>query len=161
MLVGSKEVEFKLNTGAEVTAISNNTYGSLEEEILVKPTKTLYGRTRAQSPRSPWAAHEDPVVQAEELKAASLRGERVEKQLTRSTGDNGTQPRSQGECDQPLRQHDSGGLSPKVSGLRQLWRAICKLRPEAKPHALYSPRSVPLPRRNKVKEELTRMDRWE
>ena len=43
MLVESKEVEFKLDTGAEVTAISDNTYRSLEEEILVKPTKTLYG----------------------------------------------------------------------------------------------------------------------
>ena len=42
-LVGAKLVVFKLDTGAQVTAISEKTYAELQPGPLKKPSKVLYG----------------------------------------------------------------------------------------------------------------------
>ena len=41
--VNNKQAQFKLDTGAEVTAISENTYCELRKPELKRPSKTLYG----------------------------------------------------------------------------------------------------------------------
>ncbi len=41
-----KDIQFKMDTGAEVTVISDKVYNSLPEVQLSKPTKTLYGPAR-------------------------------------------------------------------------------------------------------------------
>ena len=43
VLVGARQVTFKLDTGAEVTAISDKVHQTLEDATLTKPTKVLYG----------------------------------------------------------------------------------------------------------------------
>ena len=43
--IGEKPVEFKLDTGAQVTAISEQTYKQLQVGGLKKPSKTLFGPT--------------------------------------------------------------------------------------------------------------------
>jgi hypothetical protein len=46
LLIEGKEVCFKLDTGAEVTAISEQTYRQLGGVQLLTPTKVLYGPAR-------------------------------------------------------------------------------------------------------------------
>lgn len=45
LLLDSREVEFKLDTGAEVTVISETMYETLGAPLLEKPSKALYGPT--------------------------------------------------------------------------------------------------------------------
>ena len=45
LLIDEKEISFKLDTGAEVTAISEETYRTLGGKPLEKPSKALYGPT--------------------------------------------------------------------------------------------------------------------
>jgi len=48
VLVGKTEVQFKLDTGAAVTAITEETYKSLKSVTLKKPSKLLYGPARQE-----------------------------------------------------------------------------------------------------------------
>ena len=158
VLVGSKEVEFKLDTGAEVTAISDNTYRSLEEEKLVKPTKTLYG-----------PGHNPLEVLGQLTKTLSYK-QRSSKQrvfVVRGLKSNLLSLPAITALNLAVRVNAISDYGSTIwEAYPQMFQGLgnfgepyqIKLRPEAKPHALYSPRSVPLPLRNKVKEELTRME---
>lgn len=46
VMIGSQEVQFKLDTGAEVTAISDDVHKMLKDATLSKPSKMLYGPDR-------------------------------------------------------------------------------------------------------------------
>ena len=46
VLVGDKAVSFKLDTGAQVTVITEETYNLLSPSPLKKPSKILYGPVR-------------------------------------------------------------------------------------------------------------------
>ena len=45
--LNNKDVEFKLDTGAEVTVISETIFSTLSDVKLKKPTKTFYGLTKS------------------------------------------------------------------------------------------------------------------
>jgi len=45
--LNKKDVEFKLDTGAEVTVISESTFSMFSDIKLKKPTKVLYGPTKS------------------------------------------------------------------------------------------------------------------
>ena len=46
----SKDISFKLDTGAEVTVISTKTYGAIGKPNLSKASKILYGPGRKRLP---------------------------------------------------------------------------------------------------------------
>lgn len=154
--VNGHEVPFKVDTGAEVTMISEDLWTSLPLNELKPPTKRLHG------PDS------KPLEVTGELCATlQYRGR---------------------QCIQPIfvvkhLQHNLLGLPAiqalhvlaQVGGIRTpipeqyptLFHGLgtfkgnsytIQLKPDAKPFALFTPRNVPLPLRQRVRDELTRME---
>ena len=155
--VKGKEVSFKLDTGAEVTAISEETYLQLGEAKLQKPTKILYGPARQTldvlGQFMTTLKHEQhlslqPVFVIRGLKnnllglPAIIFLQLIRRASSIQTGD------------------DIRKQFPKVfSGLGTLGEPYqIKLREGAIPHSIYTPRAVPMPLRDKVKKELRRME---
>ena len=156
VLLNDHEVPFKVDTGAEVTVISEDSWKSLGLSEMKPPTKKLHGPDR------------QPLKVRGEIHATlSYRGR---------------------QCIQPVfivkhLQHNLLGL-PAIQALQILTQVHAvstplpeqypglfkglgtfkgssyeiKLKPEAKPFALFTPRNVPLPLRKKVQEELVRME---
>ena len=156
VLLNDHEVPFKVDTGAEVTVISEDSWKSLGLSEMKPPTKKLHGPDR------------QPLKVRGEIHATlSYRG---------------------CQCIQPVfivkhLQHNLLGL-PAIQALQILTQVHAvstpipeqypglfkglgtfkgssyeiKLKPEAKPFALFTPRNVPLPLRKKVQEELVRME---
>ena len=148
--VGEKDLSFKLDTGAEVTVLSETAYRSLEKVKMQKPMTVLYGPVQqslrvlgkftAELSRKAISATQTifvvrglknnllglPAITS--LKLLQL----VEKMYT-------------GRSD-PLMQF------PKVfSGLENLGEVYeIKLKEDAAPHALFTSRRVPIPLRPKV-----------
>ena len=164
--LNERETKFKLDTGAEVTAISEETYLSIQRPQLSASEKVLYGpsrqplKTRGQF----WEtiAHQGKVVQQRVfvidglktnllgLPAISALGLAVRVDAAESDSPNAT-----AEIPADVMQQ-----FPSVfQGLGNLGEEyeIC-LKPDATPHSLFAPRHVPLPLRPKVKTELDRME---
>ena len=150
------EVPFKVDTGAEVTVISEDQWKSLGMSEVKPPSKTLHGPDN---------------------KPLDVRGE-----LHTTLSYRGRQCSQQVFIVKHL-QHNLLGL-PAIQALNILAQVQAvstpipeqypalftglgtfkgssyeiKLKPNAKPCALFTPRNVPLPLRKKVQEELTRME---
>ncbi|XP_062512805.1 uncharacterized protein K02A2.6-like [Corticium candelabrum] len=156
--VGGKELTFKLDTGAEVTVITEEAHRMLEMPKLQKPSKALYGptstalRTLGQftstlSVNSKTSEETIFVVQGLKTNLLGLPAitslQLVHRIQATSVGT--TIP----------------DRSPKVfQGLGNLCDPYkIKLREGAKPYALYTPRNVPISLRQQVKEELDRMEK--
>ena len=153
---------FKVDTGAEVTAISKNAFHSLGDAQLQKSSKILYG------PES------KPLdVMGEFTQELSCRGTVtkqsifVVKGLTRNllglpaimALDLVTR------VDAVEDKVDDYSLAVRSAhptvfqGLGEFGEPYrIKLLPDAKSHALFTPRRIPIPIRSKVKEELTKME---
>lgn len=158
--VGKKNVEFKLDTGAGVTAVTEETYQALGNRQLGKATRMLFGPAKQElevlGQFTDRLAHKQ-VSSVEEVYVvrglkSNLLGlpaitalHLVERLCSTET--------AAGE--------DIMGRFPKVfTGLGTLGEEYTiQLREDAKPFALYAPRSVPIPLRPKVEEELARMER--
>ena len=151
-------VPFKLDTGAEVTAISDSTYKSLHDIKLKPATKPLYGPA-SQSLKvlgqfvgkltHKQCSHEEQIYVVKGLRNNLLGFGAIEKlQLVK---------RMESMSPNPL---DVKSQFPKLfSGLGTLGdEYTIRLKENAKPYALYTPRNVPLPLREKVREELNRME---
>ena len=156
--INGQHMTFKLDTGAEVTAITESTLAKLGNVKLSPVTKSLCGPDRKPlevtgrvkatlCSNSHKCDHEVYVIK--ELKN-NLLGLPAIKEL------------------QLLKQIDHIGLNhssiinkyPKLfSGLGTFKKDFeITIRPEAKPFAIYTPRKVPLPLRQKVQNELARME---
>mgnify|MGYP003472819863 CR=1 FL=1 len=46
--VSGRVIEFKVDTGAEVTAVSDTAFGTMRKQTLKAPTKVLYGPARTE-----------------------------------------------------------------------------------------------------------------
>ena len=154
----NQEMSFKLNTGAEVTAISEGTFNKLENVTLQAPSKILFGPTRKSLKVLGQFNGTFQMGQKESLQTvfvvrglkANLLGLPAIKSL------------------QVLKRLDtvpSAELSiqqrfPKVFwGLGTLGDPyVIKLKADAKPYVLYTPRNIPIPLRDKVREELVHME---
>ena len=156
--VGEKDVSFKLDTGAEVTVLSETAYHSLGKVKLQKPTTVLYGPaqqslrvmgkfTAELSHKAISATQTIFVIRGLKNNLLGLPAitslnllQQVEEMYT--------------EGSDPLTQF------PKVfSGLGNLGEAYeIKLKEDAAPRALFTPRRVPIPLRPKVQAELDRME---
>ena len=156
--MSDQETLFKLDTGAEVTAVSEETYEKLGKPTLNAPGKMLYGPSRHPL-RVLGQFHCDlshkrksttqPVFVVEGLKS-NLLGLPAIVALSLAA-------RLDTVADLTT---DFQAKFPKVfKGLGSFKEEYeIKLKPNAELSALYTPRHVPLPLRPKVTEELTKME---
>eukprot|EP00731_Ephydatia_muelleri_P028828 Em0020g472a len=156
------KIKFKLDTGAEVTAISLVTYEGLKpgkHMELGQPSKILYGPgNQALNVAGQFDAtlaykgthsHQTIfVVKGLKTNLLGLPALRALKLIARVD--------SVEQYEDTIRQK-----YPKLfTGLGNMGvEYSIKLRPNAKPYALSTPRNIPLPLRSKVKEELTKMEK--
>ena len=158
VLVGSKELVFKLDTGAEVTAISEEAFRSLGNVSLQKPSKVLYGP--GEKPLD--VIGESSLTLHTEQKSVHqrifvIRGLKSNLLGLPAITALNLAARVDSTLDYRAVIEES---YPKVfNGLGEFGEPYqIKLTDDAKPHAVYTPRRVPLPLRSKVKAELTRME---
>ena len=158
VLVGSKELVFKLDTGAEVTAISEEAFRSLGNVSLQKPSKVLYGP--GEKPLD--VIGESSLTLHTEQKSVHQRIFVIRGLKSNLLGLPAITPLNlAARVDSTLDYRAVIEESyPKVfNGLGEFGEPYqIKLTDDAKPHAVYTPRRVPLPLRSKVKAELTRME---
>lgn len=158
LLLGTKEIPFKLDTGAEVTAISEETYRMLGAKTLEKASKALYGPTcqslKVLGQFTGLLKHQDHSssqtifvvrgLKTNLLGLPAITSLRLLQRINATHAD---------EMD--IRER----FSKVFKGLGTLGEEYqIQLREGAKPYALYTPRNVPIPLRGKVQEELDRME---
>ena len=152
----TKVVQFKLDTGAAVTAISEETYRALPKTELKKPSKILSGPanqkltvlgqfTGALSNKEISSRQEIFVVQGLRHNLLGLPAITALQLICRI---------------HTMVAEDIYSQFPTVfRGLGTLGdEYLIKLKDDAQPHSLHTPRNIPLPLRKKVQEELTRME---
>ena len=160
VLLGKTEVVFKLDTGAEVTAISEATYKQLDTGPLEKASKALYGPTHqslkvlGQFNGTLVQEHQghrsmQTVFVVQDLKS-NLLGLPAIASLQLLQGVDATY----------TREVDFHNQFPKVfQGLGTLGEKYqIQLKEGTVPYAIYTPRHVAIPLRGKVREELERME---
>ena len=156
--VNGKRVQFKLDTGAEVSAVSEETYLRVYGKQLQSPTKVLYG----------------PAYQSLEVLGqfeGQLRGKdrsHVETLFVVRGLKNNLLGLPALTALQLVQRMDTTYTSladvkeefPKVfEGLGDFGEPYSiALKEDAKPYALFTPRNVPIPLRGKVLDELNRME---
>ena len=161
ILVGRKQVTFKLDTGAEVSAISDKVC-KVMQQVLKPPTKILYGPGRT------------PLKVLGQFKARLSHGDKSTIQrifvieglrynllgLPAITALNlAVQVMSTTESTLNLQSKVVQKFPSLFQGLGNMGDPyVIKLVNDAVPYALYTPRKVPLPLRKKVKQELERME---
>ena len=150
-----KMVPFKLDTGAEVTAITENAYKTLPNVTLQPTTKALHGPARQSlhvlgQITTPITHGKLSTVQT----IFVVRG--LKNNLLGLPAITALRLLSRVESvDTEVHQQFQG----MFEGLRNFGEEYTiKLREGAHPHAIYTPRSVPIPLRQKVKDELQRME---
>jgi hypothetical protein len=160
--LSDKETLFKLDTGAEVTAISEKTHQDLGKPKLHTPDKALFGPS--QQPLHVEGQFEgtlthnhrssvQPVFVVKGLKT-NLLGLPAITALNLAARINSAEIGIDGNIHTKF---------PQVfEGLGNLGEEFhIKLKPDATPHALFTPRHVPLPLRPKVEQELKKMESME
>jgi hypothetical protein len=157
--INRQRQKFKLNTGAEVTAISEATFHSLPGAQLNPSNKTLCGPDRkplkvlgtTDVKLSVGSASCEQSVYVLQTLTSNLLGLPAIAAL------------------QLLTRVDSLKETPKESIISQylkLCERLCSfegdftihLKPDTQPHSIFTPRNVPIPLRTKVKKELDRME---
>ena len=156
--VNNIDVKFKLDTGAEVTAISEETFQLLNNCTLGHPEKNLYGPSR--QPLEGLGKFEgklaydnkltiQPVYVVNKLKM-NLLGLPAITSLNLATRVDSVEYYSKGIMEKyPSLFNGLGNLGDEYE---------IKLKQNAKPFSLYTPKSIPIPLRAKVKKELERME---
>ena len=156
--VNNIDVKFKLDTGAEVTAISEETFQLLNNCTLSHPEKNLYGPSR--QPLEVLGKFEgkfaydnkstiQPVYVVNKLKM-NLLGLPAITSLNLATRIDSVEYYSKGIMEKyPSVFNGLGNLGDEYEIV---------LEQNAKPFSLYTPRSIPIPLRAKVKKELERME---
>ena len=150
-------IDFKLDTGAEVTAVSHEVFARLKNVTLQKATRVLLGPARQKLDvlgqfeghfKHKGEACQQTVFVVKGLKTNLLGLPTIIalKMVSR------VNEISDYNLDIPKK-------FPKVfQGLGTMGEPYSiKLKPDAQPRAIYAPRNVPLPLRGKVQEELSRM----
>ena len=152
-------VPFKMDTGAEVTAINEGTYRSLGEPSLRDPTKVLWG-----------PAHQtlDVMGQFMGWMKHSKRSARQSIYVVKGLKTNLLGLQAITALQLACRIDVVGTEEPDVvKRFPQVFQGLgtigeeyqIKLKDNAAPYSLYVPRNVPIPLRPKVEQELNRMER--
>ena len=143
--LGGKQIQFKLDTGAEVTAISDSTYQTLPGVKLKPATKPLYGPAsqalRVLGQFKGKLAHKENSYQEQIYVVKGLRNNLLRHRAIENLR---LVKRMEAMSTQPL---DANSKFPKVfSGLGTLGEEYTiRLKEDAQSHALHTPRNVPLP----------------
>ena len=146
-----------MNTGAEVTAVSEQTYQQLKNQHLTPPQKVLYGPSqtplKALGQFEAQLCHQKASVRQQIFIVQGLKSGLLGLPAIAALN-------LAVQVDTTTRDTELKEKFPTVfHGLGNLREAYeIKLKPDAKPRALFEPRRVPLPLRNKVLEELNRME---
>ena len=158
--VNGKQIPFKLDTGAEVTAISIDTWKELGEPALQSADKHLFGPAQQslsvlgkfRCPLSYKGQHSQQSVFVVNRLKSNLLGLPAITALHLATRTDSVQLKSDGDIIQKKFPQIFQGLGT-LEGEYHI-----KIRSDAKPHAIFTPRHVPYPLRSKVAEELDRME---
>ena len=159
LLVGTQEFTFKLDTGAGVTAVSEEVYRSLNPTTpLLKPTKVLYGPDRKQlqvlGQFTQTLSHDKKTSEQQIFVVKGLRTNLLG--LPAITALNLVARLNSVE---DYRAKVLAAYPDVFTGLGNLGEPYqIELKPDAKPYAIHTPRRVPYPLRDKVKKELERME---
>ena len=161
VLVDEQTVKFKVDTGAEVTAISDFSYRQLKGVRLHTANRVLYGpdhtRLEVLGQFSPTLGVKErrtqQIVYVVKGLKSNLLGLPAIQALQLLTARLGT-VQEQSYRDKIISEYP--GIFQGLGTLGEPYEI--DIDPEAKPYAIFSPRRVPYPLQNKVKEELCRME---
>ena len=154
VLLENKTVSFKLDTGAEVTAVSEETFKMLPKTPLKQPEKKLFGPSHQPlnvlGQFTGKLLTENHLYQDDIYVVRGLRNNLLG--LPAMAGLQLVQRLCSTEAE--------SDIFPKVfNGLGTFGAEYTiKMEDGATPYALYTPRNVPIPLREKVKDELDRME---
>ena len=159
LLVAGKKVQFKLDTGAEVTAVSENTYRRLGRVTLQRATRPLRGPagqplnvlgqfTNKITHPTTSVSSQETIYVVRGLKSDLLGFPAIcNLQLLKRVDSI--------ETTDEIRQR----FANVFRGLGTLGEEYrIQVRDDVTPYSLFTPRNVPLPLRDKVKKELERME---
>ena len=149
-LCGQK-TQFKLDTGAEVTAISEHTFHGLGEQKLISPKKVLYEPSRRLLQvigqfEGKFVHGSNTTIQTVYVVSGlktNLLGLPAITALNLATRVDATTETSSIVQMYPSVFNGLGNLGEEYT---------IKIKPGAKPYALFTPRNIPLPLRPKVKQ---------
>ena len=147
--VGSQEATFKIDTGAEVTAISEKLYKSLRSPALQKPNKLLKGPGQhpLQVLHHGQNSSQQQIFVIKDLKS-NLLGLPAITALNLAV-----------RLDNTYTSLVEDSFPAVFKGLGNLGEPYTiKLKDNAVPYALCTPRTIPLPLLDKVEQELTKME---
>ena len=159
-----KQTAFKLDTGAEVTAISSETYKALGIQHLNSPDRVLYGPSRqplnVQGHFLANLAHKDRTTQQQVFVVEGLKNNLLGLPALKALHLAIRIDTAEIKETDVTKSDDIRQKLPKIfKGLGNLGEEFkIQLRPDATPFALFTPHNVPLPLRPKVEEELQRME---
>ena len=151
-------VLFKLDTGAEVTAISEEIYKTLSRVTLKKPSRVLYGP--AQQPLKVQGeftakmsfrdkSSQETVFVVKGLQQNLLGLPAIKALHLVSRVDTVVSTKQEVEREFP-------GLFQGLGNLGEPY--TIQLKADSKPHAIYTPRNVPIPLQERVRDELIKME---
>ena len=158
--VSGRVIEFKVDTGAEVTAVSDTALGTMRKQTLKTPTKVLYGPARTalnvlgqfegelsyQGKSTKQTIYLVKGLRSNLLGFPAIMSLRLLAGIEETVvGDTKT---------------DIVVRYPKLfQGLGNMGEPYdIQLKQHPQPHALYTARNIPLPLRGKVQQELERME---
>ena len=157
--INGKVMPFKLDTGAEVTAITKGTWQMLGKPALQSPNKQLFGP--AQHPLEVLGQFQCHLAhQGREVQHQVFVVNLLQKNLLGLSAITALHLAARMDSFEASTMKNWQGMFPKLfKGLGTLAGDYhIQLRPDAKPHALFTPRHVPFPLRPQVAEELERME---
>ena len=157
LILNNAQVRFKIDTGADVTVIPDKIYEALRPTpTLVKSSKTLFGPDHTSLPvRGCFVGKIQKGDKTTEQEIFVVNGTR-----NALLGPPAIETLA---IVQKVDAVEATNLNAKFPGLftglgKLPGPDVIKLKPEAKPYALSTPRRVPVPLLTKVKEELFRME---
>ena len=157
MQVLGQPIQFKMDTGAEVTAINEDTFKRFSKVQLQRPTRRLPGQS--QQPLEVTGQFQVSLTKADQTSTQTIF---VVPDLKSNLG----LPAlivlrliSQIDSVEDTKDHILEEFPALFRGLGNLGEEYhIKMRERLCPYALFTPRNVPIPLRTKVKEELDRME---
>ena len=156
--VGSQDTTFKIDTGAEVTAVSEESFRKLKGKDLKEPSRLLYGPGR--QPLNVLGHFTESLHYKQKSSVQKIfvvKGLRTNLLGLPAITSLDLAARVDTTIDYSSLVKES---FPNIfQGLGNLGEPYeIQLKPDAKLWALYTPRTIPLPLRSKVQEELSRME---
>ena len=159
--LNDRKIDFKLDTGAEVTAISTETHKQLQKPRLYRPSMALYGPSRQplKTVGQFWGdfSHKNKTVKQRVFVVDGLKSNLLG--LPAIVALDLAIRLDSTETDSPIATEVKEQFPTVFQGLGNLGEEFeIHLKQGATPKSLFAPRHVPMPLRPIVQEELNRME---